>query len=460
MARSKGFLIAVLATAAFGGTFPGSASASTQPAPSSDASAVHRAAKVMDAIELRVLLGRLLGEHSFLLMDAMRASTVGQEDRDALIAALADNSAELTGAIEAVYGAEAGRRFGALWEEHVQLLLDYADATRAGDDAGRRAAADGLDDYTVALGQALVSLNPSLLAHDETEALKLHIDQVRAFADGDYAGAYAAHRAAFQHMFKLGDHLALEIARQFPDRFPGGAVAFSPRSDLRLSLDQLLGEHLVLAALAMRAGVTQSADFTAAGDALNGNTDDLSAAIGGIYGQGAADLFKQVWSEHINAYVTFVQALGSGDDEARASSLAALHAYHDRIAEFLSGVNPQLDRQAVGDLIRRHVQALVTQAEATAAEDPARAIAATRDGYDGTFEVGAALAEAIAAQHPERFRDLRDLPATDTAASHASGDDSPSGSMLRAALVMAIASMAVIAGTETRRRRSVRAPKE
>jgi hypothetical protein len=59
---------------------------------------------------------------------------------------------------------------------------------------------------------------------------------------------------AFSHMFELGDHLALEIVRQYPDRFADGAVAFSPGSDLQLGLDHLLSEHMVLAAEAMRAG--------------------------------------------------------------------------------------------------------------------------------------------------------------------------------------------------------------
>jgi hypothetical protein len=370
----------------------------------------------MTAIDLRVLLGRLLGEHSFLLLDAMRARSLEAEEADAVTAALGENSAALEAAIASVYGDDPGRQFGALWDEHVLLLLDYADATRAGDEGRRQAAEDGLDDYTVELGEALAALNPALHAHDETVALRLHVEQVRAFADGDFAGAYAAHRAAFGHMFELGDHLALEIARQFPERFTGGAVAFSPRSDLRLTLDRLIAEHLVLAAQAMRAGIAGSPDFDAAARSLGLNTEDLSGAIGGIYGANAGELFEGVWTQHIDAYVGFVRALGSGDDGARASSLASLHAYHEQIAAFLAQVNPRLDQAAVADLIRRHVQALITQAEATAADDPARAIAATRDGYDGTFEVGEALAEAIAAQFPDRFVDLKALPPTDTVA--------------------------------------------
>ena len=231
-----------------------------------------------------------------------------------------------------------------------------------------------------------------------------------AFADGDYTDAYAAHRMAFSHMFQLGDHLALEIVRQYPARFSGGPDAFSPRSDLRLALDRLLGEHLVLAAEAMRAGVRQSPAFEAARDSLDANSADLAGVIADVYGANSGQQFEDVWKEHVDAYLSFVEALGSDDDAERETSLGRLHAYHDQIAQLLTAVNPLLDGATVEDLIRGHVQALITQAEATVADDPARAIAATRDGYEGTFEVGAALAEAIGRQFPEQFMKSQPFP--------------------------------------------------
>jgi hypothetical protein len=263
------------------------------------------------------------------------------------------------------------------------------------------------------LGRLLAELNPSLDPVKEAHALQAHIDQITAYAEGDYADAYASHRMAFSHMFELGDHLALEIVRQYPDRFADGAVAFSPGSDLQLGLDHLLSEHMVLAAEAMRAGVREAPEFEAASGSLDENTEDLAAAIGQVYGADAGSQFRDVWRAHTSAYLSFVDALGSGDDGEREESLARLHRYHDRIAAFLASANPLLDGPAVSDLIRRHVQALITQAEATAGGDPARAIAATRAGYEGTFEVGAVLSDAIARQFPDRFGDLKELPLTD-----------------------------------------------
>jgi hypothetical protein len=363
------------------------------------------------AVALRVTLGRVLGEHAFLLMEAMRADD--DAEQGVFEAALGENSTALSGAVAGIYGDAAGSRFGNLWDRHVHLLLDYGTAVRASDEESARTARNGLKEYMAELGRLLAEFNPSLDPAEEAQALQAHIDQVTAFAEGDYADAYASRRMAFSHMFELGDHLAIEIVRQHPQQFVDGAVAFSPRLDLQVSLDHLLSEHMVLAAEAMRAGVRETPEFAAARASLDQNTEDLAKAIAGVYGSDAGSQFRDVWREHTSAYLAFVDALGSGDDDEREESLARLHNYHERIAQFLASANPMLDAAAVSDLIRRHVQSLITQAEATAAHDPGRAVAATRDGYEGTFEVGAALADAIARQFPDRFRDLAELPFTD-----------------------------------------------
>ena len=367
------------------------------------------------ATGLRVTLSQLLGEHAFLLMETMRAASLGEGEEAALRSALDDHTANVRDAIASVYGDAGGDAFGALWQDHIDLLIAYADAVRDGDEAARGEAERGLDQYVADLAAFLESANPAFRAEEEAAALRIHVDQLMAFTDGDFDAAYESQRHAYVHMFELGDHLALGMARQFPDRFPDGAVAFSPRTDLRLTLDRLLGEHLVLAAQAMRAGLTEAPDFDASAAALEANTNDLAGAVGSIYGDEAGAAFGDLWRSHIDAYVEFVLALGSEDTAARESSLMSLHGYHDEIASFLSGANPNLSEEAVAGLVRRHVQALISQAEATAAGDHERAVATIREAYAGMFDVGAALADAIVAQFPDRFQDLVALPGTSVA---------------------------------------------
>ena len=367
------------------------------------------------ATGLRVTLGQLLGEHAYLLMETMRSAALGRGEEAALRAGLDDHTADVRDAIASVYGGAAADAFASLWQDHIELLIAYAEASQRGDDAARDEAQRGLDQYVADLAALLHAANPAFRVEDEAAALRIHVNQLKSFTDSDFGAAYESQRDAYQHMFHFGDHLALGMARQFPDRFLDGAIAFSPRTDLRLTLDRLLGEHLVLAAQAMRSGLTEAPDFAAVATALEGNTADLAGAVGSVYGSAAGDAFADLWRAHIDAYVQFVQALGSQDAAAREASLTSLHGYHDEIAAFLASANPNLSEEAVAGLVRRHVQALISQAEATEAGDHERAVATTREAYAGMFDVGAALADAIVAQYPERFEDLMALPGTSMA---------------------------------------------
>ena len=246
-------------------------------------------------------------------------------------------------------------------------------------------------------------------------ALQLHLDQLVAYADADYGRAFETGRAAYRHMFTLGDHLAKAVAQQFPERFPGATIAFSPRSELRLTLGRLLGEHLVLSAEAMRAGLAGAPDFADATGALAANTDELAGAIEVIYGADAGAAFGQIWTRHIDAYLAFIRAEAANDAAARGQTLATLRQYHTEIAEFLVAANPKLDRTGLETMIRHHVEALIAQVEAHKAGDYRRSVTVTREAYGHMFSVGDGLAAAIADQFPKRFTDIAGLPQTTTA---------------------------------------------
>ena len=375
------------------------------------------AAEDTPATTFRLLLGRLLGEHSFLLMEAIRAETLDRPEAAAIRAALDDNSTELTATITSVYGEAGGDAFDELWQRHINLLIDHAAAQRDGDATAAREALTGLTGFRHEFAMFLSGANPMIEGHAEADAVQLHLDQVIAFSEGDYEKAYEAEREAFRHMFDFGDHLARAISTQFPDTFTGALVAWSPEATLRLALGRLLGEHLVLSAEAMRALLSQGPDAEAARSALDANSAELAQAIGTYYGDEAEAAFRRVWDKHVGAYLDFIDSYVNDDATARSEALMTLHDYHEEIAAFLADANPHLTREAVSGLIRRHVQSLIAQVEATAAGDHVRAVAMVRSAYDFMFEVGDALAAAIALQFPDQFEEIKSLPPTDAAGS-------------------------------------------
>jgi hypothetical protein len=208
-----------------------------------------------------------------------------------------------------------------------------------------------------------------------------------------------------------------------------------------VTLDRLLGEHLVLAAETMRAGLAMTADAAAARQALAGNSADLQAAIAIFYGAEAGRKFGDVWREHVDAYVAFIDAVAAKDASGRTASLNRLHVYHDQIAAFLSSANPYLNAEDVAALIQRHVQALISQVESAEAGDHERTVATIRGAYVQTFEVGDALAIAIARQFPDRFRDLKVLPPTSTR----TPDSVPGSNLSSLVLLLGLALLAAVA---------------
>jgi hypothetical protein len=395
------------------------------------------------ATVLRLTLGRLLAEHAYLTLEAMRSIALSGGDRDAIVTELQGNTVALTGAIRSVYGEAASQEFKRLWDQHIDGLAKYAEAAKAGDSSGAAAARRGLAAYRSAFSAFLAGANPHLSADGEAAALQLHLDQLVAFADGDYALGFETGRQAYSHMFDLGDDLAKAIAQQFPDRFPGAKVAFSPKAELRVTLGRLLGEHLVLSAEAMRAGISKTPDFASAQAALEANSGDLSTAIGGVYGTDAGRAFADLWTRHTRAYLNYIKAFAANDSSGKARALAVLRGYAAEFAAFISAANPKLPRSDVEALIRSHGESLITQVDAYAARDYRRSVTIVSEAHNHMFTVGDALANGIAAQFPDRFTDLETVPATDAAGASGSAEEARKAVALLLVVILIGAAMAI-----------------
>ena len=420
--RRSAHLVAILVTASLGAAIvPGqggvrSLAVAAERGPVSLGPCVLPQAKKADrpATELRVALARMLGEHAYLLMELMRAETGAAGEGEAAQATIDANTKSLSDAVASVYGADAGKAFRALWDRHIVAAAAFARATAGGDTAGAEAARHELHAFQSAFDAFLADANPKLDADAESAAVQLHLKHVEQFAAGDFSAAYTSARDAYGHMFDMGDMLARAIAKQFPKRFPDVRIAFSPASELRVYLDRLLGEHLILAAEVMRAGMAQAPDFPAIRQALDANAADLRDAIGGIYGKDAGAAFAEVWHAHLVAYLDYVDAVRENDPDRMATVRQTLDAYGRVFGEFMASANPKLSADGVAELIAMHTASLVEMVDDYRAEDYAAANATAAEAYVHMFEVGDALAAAIAAQLPSRFADLAELPATDT----------------------------------------------
>ena len=172
------------------------------------------------------------------------------------------------------------------------------------------------------------------------------------------------------------------------------------KSDLRNTLNRLLGEHAVLAMNATNLGVTGSKSFPAAAKALDRNSVELSQAIGSLYGPAAGKKFLDgpfQWRAHIGFFVDYTVALAKKDKPGQATAVKNLTTYTKMHGAFLAGATG-LPRLAVQNDLLGHVLELKNQLDAYAAGNYTKAANLYRDAYAHMFMTGDLLAGAIAKQ--------------------------------------------------------------
>jgi hypothetical protein len=198
----------------------GSSAESTQQDRHSHAAHMTQAKVAVTASDLRALLGRQLGEHAALAMNATNMGVTGSPAFPAAAKALDRNSVALSQSIASVYGKKAGNAFlnGKFqWRDHIRFFVDYTVATAKNDRAAQNRAVANLKRYTVEHGKLLAgatglpvkAVQNDLLAH----VLELK-GQLDAYAGKKYGRAATLYQAAYAHMFHTGDLLAGAIAKQ------------------------------------------------------------------------------------------------------------------------------------------------------------------------------------------------------------------------------------------------------
>ena len=132
-----------------------------------------------------------------------------------------------------------------------------------------------------------------------------------------------------------------------------------PAAQLDQGLTQLLGEHEYLAGIAVTMAVQNGADspqFSAAAEALDANSVDLSKAISSIYGEAGGKQFLELWRTHIGFFVDYTLAGGEGAEAAKAKK--NLDGYRADFGAFIDGATSgTLPKDAVADALKPHVQA-------------------------------------------------------------------------------------------------------
>jgi hypothetical protein len=183
-------------------------------------------------------------------------------------------------------------------------------------------------------------------------------------------------------------------------------------ADLRSNLNALLGEHVLIAAVATSHALGgREAAFQGAVGGLDANSVDISKAIGAVYGADAEKAFLPLWRKHIGFFVDYTTGVATKDKAKMDKAVADLVGYSEDFGAFLSSANPNLPKSAVADLVKGHILTLKDVVDAQSAGDWPKAYTAIRSAYHHMQMIGNPLAAAIAKQFPNRFPGAPDSPA-------------------------------------------------
>lgn len=360
------------------------------------------------AAELRIALDTTLTEHAFLAVEAMRKGVDGAEDFEQASGALLANADDLSAAVGSVYGEEGAAQFDEIWKSHIGYFVDYVTATAEDNQEGKEQALAALEEYKVEQSTFFDTATGGLLpAAAVQEGLDMHVDQLisafDAYVAGDYETAYSLERESIHHMSMFAESLSIAITTQFPEKFDN-TNPDTPAADLRAQLNMTFTEHAGLAAMAMQDGADGAESFEQASAALIANADDLSAAVGSVYGEEAGAQFEEIWKSHIGYFVDYVVATGEGDAAAQEQAKADLDGYIVEQAALLDAATEgRVPADALEEGLTAHVDQLLMAFDSYVAGDYETAYSSIREAYAHMTMPAAGLSAAIVDQFPEEF---------------------------------------------------------
>ena len=378
---------------------PGPAiSAGTTPGPTPGAIALPPTVPAIPA-DPGLQLEALMGQHSVLAGDMMRASIRGDADlAHAANAALGQNTTALSQVLRPFVDASARKQFEELWAEHILSLFDYAHAHATHDAAARAEAREESIEYEGELADYFVARSKGRLdRRAAVAAVHAHAAQLLANADAYAAGRFApaarGYRQSYSHSQGFGETLARAL---MPSRVT--ASLSTPSVRLRSELTRLLGEHAALVMAMTRAAAGDAKDFTALGQALDDNTLDLTAAVDALFGKPQAMRFQTLWADQIDQLAAYNTASARRDTAGQQRARAALTAFQSDIAGFFSSVTRnRLTAAAVAQSFTAHDDRLLAEIDAYSTGSFAPAYVQSEKVHGALFALSAQVANGIGA---------------------------------------------------------------
>jgi hypothetical protein len=304
---------------------PASIGSTASPSPSGEPGPTGRPAG-SKAADLRTQLDLLFGEHTMLVAKQAVAASNHTDEYSGYLTLLASNANSLDTVMRSAYGNGSASQFAQAWGIQNGYLVDYTIGVVTHNDAKSNGAMSGLvNGFTPQFAQLLTSL-AQLPVESVTQLEAAQLADFKAIIDDEtaqsYAKLYADVRTAYVHSALIGNMLAVRMAQQFPDKFPGDPSINAVEA--RVSLNELLQEHSYLTTMMSDAGIAgRSAEAANALGAVAAARTDIAPVMGFLLGPDARTGFPQVWGVRDANVFAYANASDSGAKEKLTGSFVS-----------------------------------------------------------------------------------------------------------------------------------------
>ena len=137
---------------------------------------------------------------------------------------------------------------------------------------------------------------------------------------------------------------------------------------------------------------------------LTGSTDDITGALGLVYGREAARAFNQQWSQHTQFLVDYAVAIAAGDADGADTAREELAIYAVDSGSFFAEVTDNgLPADAVAGLLDTHVTHMIDMIEAIDRGEVPEALDVAIEDNEYLATIAQGLASAMTASQGRAF---------------------------------------------------------
>ncbi len=174
-------------------------------------------------------------------------------------------------------------------------------------------------------------------------------------------------------------------------------------ADLRNGMRKLWSEHTIYTHSYIVSALAGLPDLPTVTQRLLRNQDDIGAAIKPIYGDEAGKKLAALLRDHILIAADIVKAAKANDTKSVEAGQKKWRQNGDDMAAFLAGANPMWKKQALTDMLQRHLDFVTQQVVARIKMDWAGDIKASDAGFDHMMMFADMLSDGIIKQNPKKI---------------------------------------------------------